>query len=352
MVRTGFPEPVRGCLGKFAESLFAAPQFLLGPPGCRDVRHRSDKPYIAGFLAQGASQCADMLHRAIGQQQSIFVIEIPPLPRRSIDGPPHEITIFGMNALNEKVQSRLCRSIALEYPEGFLRPQQFAGSDVPAETAGLAQSLGFGQIRVAMQKPGLDLLLILERRQQVIAGSLERPGGLSLRRAQPVHEERDHQEQGHARQLPGIDRKRIEWGDQIIGESQKPDGGRQQPRTEAAKPCRDHDRAKEERYERLDMQECHRRPRYGKRNGNRQNRNDITPDCRPPPPGFLGRLPEERYRLRINGGLRSRDEHVRRARAGLALAAVRTESSLVRPFQVSHLQFVRPGFDTGDREYP
>ena len=56
-----------------------------------------------------------------------------------------------------------------------------------------------------------DLPLIFKRRQQVIAGASERPCRGSLRRTQPVHEERDRQEQGQARQLLGIDRERIDW---------------------------------------------------------------------------------------------------------------------------------------------
>ena len=82
-----------------------------------------------------------------------------------------EITIFRMNASNENVQGRLYCSIALEYPK-FPPSYEFAGGDVPAETSGLAQSLGFGQIHFAVQQPGLDLPLIFQRRQQLIAGTL------------------------------------------------------------------------------------------------------------------------------------------------------------------------------------
>ena len=40
----------------------------------------------------------------------------------AMDRLPHEIPIIRMNALNEKIQTRLYRSIALEDPKGFLRP--------------------------------------------------------------------------------------------------------------------------------------------------------------------------------------------------------------------------------------
>src|SRR5437879_13739622 len=57
--------------------------------------------------------------------------------------------VFRMNAFENKVHGRFHRSVILENAKSFLGPANLPSRNAPAEAAGLAQSLRFGQVCLA-----------------------------------------------------------------------------------------------------------------------------------------------------------------------------------------------------------
>src|SRR5258708_38810600 len=102
----------------------------------RDIRHRSDKFDVIRCIGHGMRGRMDIFGRIVGHQQSIFVIEIPSVAGRPVDGLLRARSIVGMNALNDHVERDERRLVVAKYSESFLRPDNFAGSDAPAEAAG------------------------------------------------------------------------------------------------------------------------------------------------------------------------------------------------------------------------
>jgi len=95
-------------------------------------------------------------------QQSIFVIEILGprwTPGRWSSWAP--APIVGMNALNDHVERDKRRLVVAEYSESFLRPDDFAGGDAPAEAPGVAQSLCFGKIVPTLPQGVFGLLALV-----------------------------------------------------------------------------------------------------------------------------------------------------------------------------------------------
>ena len=79
-----------------------------------------------------------MLDGGVRHQQSMFKIKILSVLCRALDGLLHESTVFRMGALDNELHGRLCRPVELEDPKGFLRPDDLARGDTPAEAAGVA----------------------------------------------------------------------------------------------------------------------------------------------------------------------------------------------------------------------
>ena len=125
-------------------------QSFFGPLARGDVRHRSDKFDAIGCIRYGVRRRVDMFDRAVGQQQSIFVIEILAVAGRAVDGSLYTRAVVRVNTLNDRLDPDGRRLVVAKYPERFLRPDDFAAGDAPAEAAGAAQALGFGQIRLAL----------------------------------------------------------------------------------------------------------------------------------------------------------------------------------------------------------
>src|SRR5512144_2632604 len=92
----------------------------------------------------------DMFDRAVGHQQSISVREVLAVAGRAVDGLLHARTIIRMNALNDCIELDRRGTLELEYSESFFRPDNFTAGDAQAITAGVAQSLSFGQIHFTL----------------------------------------------------------------------------------------------------------------------------------------------------------------------------------------------------------
>src|SRR5262245_34344791 len=133
-------------------------QLLFGPLARSDIRHRADKFDATGFIAYRMRRRMDVLDRAVGQQQSILVVEILAITGGTVDGSLYALAVVGVNTQDDRLGSDGRHPVIAEYPEGFLRPDDFAGGDAPAEAAGVAQALCLGQIGFALLKRVLGLL--------------------------------------------------------------------------------------------------------------------------------------------------------------------------------------------------
>src|ERR1700730_4020198 len=86
----------------------------------RNIRHRPKKLDAARWISRRTRDGLDVFHRAIRQQQSIFVVEILSVAGRLIDGLLHGGAVFRMGTLENKFQGRFRRPVALEDSEGLL----------------------------------------------------------------------------------------------------------------------------------------------------------------------------------------------------------------------------------------
>ena len=125
-------------------------QSFFGSLSRGDIRHRSDKFDAIRCIRYGMRRRMDMLDRTVGQQQSIFVIEILAVAGRAVDGSLYARAVVRVDTLNDRLDPDGRRLVVAEYPERFLRPDDFAAGNTPTEAAGAAQALGFGQIRLAL----------------------------------------------------------------------------------------------------------------------------------------------------------------------------------------------------------
>jgi len=71
-----------------------------------------------------------------------------------------------MNPLENKFDGRRHRSVVLKDAIGFLRPQDLAGGNAPAEATGVAEPLSARQVRFPAPELGLRIL-------QIFVGSCE-----------------------------------------------------------------------------------------------------------------------------------------------------------------------------------
>ena len=123
---------------------------FFGALGGGDIHDRTDECKPAGIVFRRTGHDKKMLHRTIGHQQSVLAIIVPSIAGRAFDELLNAFGIFRMNALRDELQCRLDRAVEPEDPERFLRPEDLSAGDVPAETAGVAEPLGFRQICIRM----------------------------------------------------------------------------------------------------------------------------------------------------------------------------------------------------------
>ena len=76
----------------------------------------------------------------------MFIIEFSPLARSAIDEFLERRSVFGVGSLFYQVNAGPDPRFVAEYPKGLARPVDVPAGNIPAETAGVAQPLRFGQI--------------------------------------------------------------------------------------------------------------------------------------------------------------------------------------------------------------
>ena len=91
--------------------------------------------------------------------------------RRALNCLFHEGHVFRMNPLENKFDGRRHRSVVLKDAIGFLRPQDLAGGNAPAEAPGVAERLSAQQVRFSAPELGLRI-------PQIFVGSCEFTGSL------------------------------------------------------------------------------------------------------------------------------------------------------------------------------
>ena len=132
------------------------------------------------------------------------MVEILSVAGRLIDGPLHGGAILRMGALEDKFQGRFHRPVTSKDSEGLVRPDDLSAGGIPAKAPGVAQSLRLGQIHFAVPQRGFNPPLIPNRCLQVISGTPESFGCLSLRRDHERDNERCDGKQDETRYLRNI----------------------------------------------------------------------------------------------------------------------------------------------------
>src|SRR5580704_19264197 len=94
----------------------------------------------------------EVLDRAIRQQQAMLEIKILSFLRGPGDHFPCKRPIFRVSSLHNQIQIRYRAQFTSKNSECLQRPVNVAAGNIPAETPGLAQSLGFGQVSLASLK--------------------------------------------------------------------------------------------------------------------------------------------------------------------------------------------------------
>src|SRR6267154_5266177 len=79
----------------------------------------------------------------------MFKIEILPFPHCAVDSLLNPGSVVWMSSLEHELHRRFVGWIAFKDAKGLLRPVEFPAGNIPTETAGVAQPLGFRQIGFA-----------------------------------------------------------------------------------------------------------------------------------------------------------------------------------------------------------
>ena len=125
-----------------------------------DIHHCSDELDTARSTAQGMRDGMDILDGPIRHQQSMLGDKILPILRRALDGLFHDSHVLRMNPLEHKFHGRLRRSVVLEDSKCFLRPEDLAAGNPPAEAPRMTEPLSFGQVRLAAPELLRQMLLL------------------------------------------------------------------------------------------------------------------------------------------------------------------------------------------------
>src|SRR5260221_6812459 len=91
--------------------------------------------------------------------------------RRALNSLFHKVRVSGMTRWENKFDGGRHRSVVLKDAIGFLRPQDLAGGNAPAEATGVAEPLSARQVRFPPPELGLRIL-------QIFVGSCEFTGSL------------------------------------------------------------------------------------------------------------------------------------------------------------------------------
>src|SRR6266478_5407213 len=84
----------------------------------------------------------------------MFKIEILSFLHCAVDYLLNKGSIVRMSTLEHELHRRLIGRVASKDAKGFLRPVEFPARNIPTETAGVTQPLGFGQIGFAALQLG------------------------------------------------------------------------------------------------------------------------------------------------------------------------------------------------------
>ncbi len=114
-----------------------------------DVGNGSHKLEVARGVARGASCHTDKLDGTVGQLQAMLKIKTLTVTRRPVDLLLHRVAVLRMNSREDKFHRRIHIRIALKDSEGLVRPEYLPAGNLPSQAAGVAESLGFGQVGFA-----------------------------------------------------------------------------------------------------------------------------------------------------------------------------------------------------------
>jgi hypothetical protein len=85
-----------------------------------EIHQRANEFQLAPMISYNMGNDMNVFDRAIRHQQSIFIIEILPLPRCAVDRPLHESPVFRMHTLKDHVDSDGARLVISKNSEAFL----------------------------------------------------------------------------------------------------------------------------------------------------------------------------------------------------------------------------------------
>src|SRR6202045_5363096 len=104
------------------------------------------------------SHGSNVFDRATGHQQAMLGSKLAPRDRGAVDDLPQTHPVVRMSAVKHQLNGRLYRRFAFEYPISLIGPVDSPARRVPAEAAGVAQSLRLRQIHLTPAKRLLGLL--------------------------------------------------------------------------------------------------------------------------------------------------------------------------------------------------
>jgi hypothetical protein len=131
-------------------------QRLLRLTGFRDVDQRADDLVFADVEPHAVGADAKVLRRAIRHQPTKLVVVVLFALPHAVDLMLHDSLVILMHPLQKQVDRRLRRLVESQYSIAFLRPEGVAARNLPAETAGPAELLGF--VQVGFDAPALGIL--------------------------------------------------------------------------------------------------------------------------------------------------------------------------------------------------
>src|SRR5258708_20638638 len=123
---------------RLKQRFFTAAQFFLRALALGGVHYRSNKLELTRLISFSMSHNVGMFDRTIRHYQAIFMLKILPILRRALHGLSHQGRVVRMNPLEDKFDGRYRRSVVLEDSKGFLRPNDLAIGNSPAEAPGMA----------------------------------------------------------------------------------------------------------------------------------------------------------------------------------------------------------------------
>ena len=109
----------------------------------------------------------DVLDRAIRHHQAIFMLKIPSILRRALDGLSHQGRVVRMNPLEDELDGGCRRAVVLEDAKRFVGPADLAGGGPPTEAPRMTEPLRFRQVRLAALQVPFGESPVHPRRQEV-----------------------------------------------------------------------------------------------------------------------------------------------------------------------------------------